>query len=198
MRACSRGIAKPGRPGKFGFVSSPVISVSRERIIEQLKRHYANDELTEAEFESRLKEAYAARTIPDLENIVADLTAPVAPQADTSISATLSGQERKLAGLVPQEITVRSRMGYVELDLRDARFAPGVTTIDVRSFMGYVEIHLPVGVRVESHGRALFGYFAQKGLDEESASIVKITGRAVFGYAEIILPDADMEEVEED
>lgn len=178
-------------------MSSPV-SVSRERIIEQLKRHYANDELTETEFESRLKEAYAARTIPDLDNIVSDLPAPVALRDDTKISATLSGQERKLAGLVPQEITVRSRMGYVELDLRDARFAPGVTTIDVRSFMGYVEIHLPVGVRVESHGRALFGYFAQKGLDEESASVVRITGRAVFGYAEIILPDADVEEVDED
>ena len=175
-------------------MSSHVISVSRERIIEQLKLHYANDELTEAEFESRLKEAYAARTIPDLENIVADLAAPVAPQADVRINATLSGQERKLAGLVPQEIRVRSRMGYVALDLRDARFAPGVTTIDVRSFMGYVEIYLPVGVRVESHGRALFGYFALKGLDEESQSVVRITGRAIFGYAEVVLPDAEADE----
>ena len=177
---------------------SNVISVSRDRIIEQLKRHYANDELTEAEFESRLKEAYAARTVADLENIVSDLPAPVAARADTKISATLSGQERKLAGMVPQEISVRSRMGYVELDLRDARFAPGVTTIDVHSFMGYVEIHLPVGVRVESHGRALFGYFALKGLDEESDSVVRITGRSVFGYTEIFLPDAELDEDDED
>ena len=179
-------------------MSSPVISVSRERIIEQLKQYYANDELTEAEFESRLKEAHAARTIPDLENIVADLPALVAPRADLRISATLSGQERKLTGIAPREITVRSRMGYVEVDLRDARFAPGVTTIAVRSFMGYVEIHLPVGVRVESHGHALFGYFALKGLDEESQSIVEIRGRAIFGYVEIILPDADEEEEDGD
>ena len=174
-------------------MSSPV-SVSRERVIEALKLHYSNDELTEAEFESRLKEAYAARTIPDLENIVADLPAPEAPRPDLRVSATFSGQERKLAGIVPREITVRSRMGYVELDLRDARFATGVTTIDVRSFMGYVEIHLPMGVRVESHGHALFGYFALKGLDEESQSVVRITGRAVFGYAEVVLPDADVDE----
>ena len=178
-------------------MSSPVVSVSRERIIELLKQHYANDELTEAEFESRLKEAYAARTIPDLENIVADLSLPAAPPADRRISATLSGQEQKLTGLAPREITVRSRMGYIELDLRDARFAPGVTTIDVRSFMGYVEIHLPVGVRVESHGRALFGYFALKGLDEESQSVVRITGRAFFGYVEVVLPDAEVEEDED-
>lgn len=179
-------------------MSSSVVSVSRERIIEQLKRHYANDELTEAEFESRLKEAYAARTVPDLENIVADLPAPVTPRTDTTINAVMSGQERKMAGIVPRELSVKSRMGYVELDLRDARFAPGVTTIDVRSFMGYVEIHLPVGVRVESHGRALFGYFALKGRDEDSTSVVRITGRAIFGYAEVVLPDAEMDEDDED
>ena len=179
-------------------MSSSVVSVSRERIIEQLKRHYANDELTEAEFESRLKEAYAARSVADLENIVADLVPAVAPRTETKISATMSGQEQKLTGVVPREITVRSRMGYIELDLRDARFAPGVTTIDVRSLMGYVEIRLPVGVRVESQGRALFGYFALKGVDEESESIVRITGRAVFGYAEVILPDAEMDEDYED
>ena len=95
---------------------------------------------------------------------------------------------------MPRELTLKSRLGYVELDLRDATFAPGVTTIDVRSFMGYVEIRLPVGVRVESHGRALFGYFAVKGLDEDSESIVRITGRAVFGYAEVFLPDHEIED----
>ena len=175
-------------------MTSSVISVSRERIIEQLKRHYANDELTEAEFESRLKEAYAARSVADLDNIVADLPSAVTPAADTRINAVMSGQERKMSGIVPREISVKSRMGYVELDLRDARFAPGVTTIDVRSLMGYVEIHLPVGVRVESHGHALFGYFALKGLDEESASVVAITGRSLFGYAEVILPDAEVDD----
>src|SRR5262249_7251510 len=169
----------------------------RERIVELLKRHYANDELTEAELESRLKEAYAARTVSDLENIVVDLPSMAGTRTDTTIKATLSGQERKLAGIVPPELTLNARLGYVELDLRDATFAPGVTTIDVHSFMGYVEIHLPEGVRVESHGRALFGYFAVKGLDEDSDRVVRITGRAVFGYAEVFLPDAE-EEVDED
>jgi hypothetical protein len=177
-------------------VTSPLVPATRERIIEQLKRHYANDELTEAELESRLKEVYAARTVSDLENIVVDLPLTAAPRSDTSIAATFSGQERKIAGVVPHELSLSARMGYVELDLRDASFAPGVTTIDVRSFMGYVEIHLPEGVRVENHGRALFGYFAIKGLDEDSPSVVRITGRAVFGYAEVFLPDADDEDDE--
>jgi len=179
-------------------MASPLVPASRERIIEQLKRHFANDELTEAELESRLKEAYAARTVSDLENIVVDLPSMVAARTDTSIKATFSGQERKLSGLVPPALTLNARMGYVELDLRDATFASGITTIDVHSFMGYVEIHLPEGVRVESHGRALFGYFAVKGFDEDSERVVRITGRATFGYAEVFLPDAEVDELDEE
>ena len=179
-------------------MSSPLVLASRERVIEVLKRHYANDQLTEAELESRLKEAYAARSVSDLENIVVDLPALGATRADASIKATLSGQERKLSGIVPSELTLHARIGYVELDLRDATFSPGVTTIDVHSFMGYVEIHLPEGVRVENHGSALFGYFAVKGFDEHSDRVVRITGRAVFGYAEVLLPDVDVEEEEEE
>jgi predicted membrane protein len=95
---------------------------------------------------------------------------------------------------VPKALQLRARMGYVELDLRNATFAPGITTIDVRALMGYVEIRLPVGVRVENHGSALIGYIAVKGIEEDSETIVRITGRAVCGYAEIFLPDIPADE----
>lgn len=174
-------------------------AAARERVIELLTRHFANDEITEAQLEARLQDVYAARTASDLDAIVAGLPSEaVAHRTDTSISATFSGQERKLAGVVPRQLTLNARMGYVELDLTNATFAPGITTIDVHSFMGYVEIRLPEGVRVENDGRALFGYVAVKGLDEESDSIVRITGTAVFGYAEIFLPDNDFEEEDEE
>lgn len=178
----------------------PLPSAARERVIELLTRHYANDEITEAQLERRLQEVYAARTTRDLDAIVADLPSPsqaLAPRTDTHISALFSGQERKLAGVVPRHLKLDALMGYVELDLRDATFAPGVSTINVNSFMGYAEIRLPVGVRVESHGRALFGYFALKGLDEESESLVRITGRAVCGYVEVDLPESEFDEEEE-
>ena len=173
-------------------------AATRQRVIERLTRHFANDELTEYQLDSRLKEVYAARTAAELDAIVADLPSQALARTDTKIKATLSGQERKISGLVPHELSLKARMGYVELDLRDATFAPGVTTIDVRSFMGYVEIRLPEGVRVESHGRALFGYFAVKGYDEDSECTVRITGRAVFGYAEVLLPEAELGEEDED
>jgi uncharacterized protein DUF1707/cell wall-active antibiotic response 4TMS protein YvqF len=176
----------------------PLPAAARERVIELLTRHFANDELTEAQLEDRIQDVYAARTTNDLDAIVAGLPSQaLAHRMDTSINATFSGQERKLAGLVPSQLTLNARIGYVELDLTDATFAPGITTIDIHSFMGYVEIRLPEGVRVENHGGALFGYVAVKGLDEESASVVRITGRAVFGYAEILLPESEYDEDEE-
>lgn len=165
-------------------------NAARERIVELLTRHFANDELSESQLETRLQSVYAARTPSELAAIVSDLPSLAdAPRDDTRIKATLSGQERRLGGLVPKLLELRARMGYVELDLRNATFAPGVTTIDVRVFMGYVEIRLPDGVRVENHGHALMGYVAVKGIEKDSESIVRITGRAVFGYAEIFLPD---------
>ena len=48
-------------------------------------------------------------------------------------------------------------MGGVEIDLRDARFAPGVSEIEVFAFWGGIEILVPDGVRVESVGMAVMG-----------------------------------------
>ena len=66
---------------------------------------------------------------------------------------------------LPSNVAVAAHpdLGYVELDLTRATFAPGLTTIDVRAFMGYVQIRFPPGVRVESEGHAVFGFFALKG-----------------------------------
>jgi predicted membrane protein len=93
-----------------------------------------------------------------------------------------------MAGVVPPDLRLRARLGYVELDLTDATFAPGVTTIDVRAFLGYVQIRFPPGVHVESHGRALFGFFSLKGAPasapDDTTRVVRIVGRATFGFAE--------------
>lgn len=174
----------------------PLPSEARERVVDLLTRHFANDAVTELELETRLAGVYAATTRPELDAVVADLPplTAVTPAARgtpaTAIAALFSGQERALTGTVPDELSVRARLGYVELDLTRATFAPGVTTIDVRALLGYVQIRLPPGVRVESTGRALFGFFALKGRgggrQTSDAPIVRITGLAAFGFAEAI------------
>ena len=86
-----------------------------------------------------------------------------------------------------QPLPLRARLGYVELDLTGARFEAGLTTIDVRTFMGYVQLLLPAGVRVESSGRAILGFFALKGTGAGDGPVVRITGRAALGFAEAIV-----------
>jgi len=186
------------------LVPDSLPAAARERVVTLLTRRYAEDEMTEADFEARLQRVFAATSPAELDAIVADLPASPSPspssgavagrtdQTDKRITAFFSGQERNLTGVVPRALELHARLGYVELDLTHAEFQQGVTTIDVRALMGYVQIRLPAHVRVESTGRAMFGYFALKGSRARraaegsgSGAVVVITGRAAFGFAEI-------------
>jgi hypothetical protein len=144
----------------------PTASDERERQAEALTRRFAHEDLTGGELEMRQ---------------------PYRPH----ISELLSGHETKLTGVVPSGLRLRVQLGYIELDLTDATFEPGMTDIEVQAFMGYVQIRFPAGIRVESQGHALFGFFsfknkrgrrAQDATDTET--VVRVTGRVTFGFAE--------------
>lgn len=170
---------------------------ARERVAQALSHHFAEDHIGTEELETRLARVYAATTTAELEAVVADLPATAAEaralepqaQAPERITALLSGQEQRIAGVVPRRLEVRARLGYVELDLTQAAFAPGLTEIDVRALMGYVEIRLPAGVRIENRGHALFGFFSLKGrgASDEAPATLRISGRATFGYTELFV-----------
>jgi hypothetical protein len=184
----------------------PIGPDARERVVEALTQHFAGDRITEADLEDRLEQVYAATTGPELEAILADLPGNLPAVAGSGaavpalqgedlverrVFALLSGQQQRLTGTVPRRLLVRSHLGYVELDLTRATFAPGVTTIDVRALMGYVQVFLPQGVRVECHGRAVAGYFSFKGASraggDDAPVVVRITGRAMMGFAEVLV-----------
>ena len=169
---------------------------ARDRVVELLSRHFANDAISLAEFESRLDRAFAATRASQLGAVVADLPraddAPASPDHEANparqrVTAILSGQEQRVAGLVPRRVELRSRLGYIEIDFTRATFAPGVTELDVRAFMGYVQIRLPANVHVECRGRAAVGFFSlddASGSDDRDAErIIRITGRATLGFA---------------
>lgn len=170
---------------------------ARERVAQALAHNFAADHIGAEELEARLARVYGAATPAELAAIVADLPevasaaalVPAEAPAAQRISALFSAQEQRVTGVVPRRLEVRGRLGYVELDLTQATFEPGLTEIDVRAFMGYVEIRFPAGVRVESRGHALFGFFSLKGGSgvEPAPCVVKITGRATFGYAEFFV-----------
>jgi len=110
---------------------------------------------------------------------------------DSHISEIFSGHETRMVGVVPSKLRLRVQLGYIELDLTDATFEPGVTTIEIDAFMGYVQVRFPPGVHVESRGHALIGFFSFKGDDAVppdgaagARAIVRVTGRVGFGFAE--------------
>jgi hypothetical protein len=195
-------------------LTPPVAPAERDRVVEVLTRHFAEDRISAEDLEARLERVYHATTGAELVAVIADLPAALPVKAASAVPATdsapqriralFSGQEQRVSGLLPARLEVRSRLGYVELDLTGATFGPDVTEIDVRAFMGYVQIRLPPGVRVESRGHAIVGFFSLKWRPEQSevatGPVVRVTGRAMFGFAECFVgkrrqalrrPDAD-------
>jgi hypothetical protein len=195
----------PDAERRAALPAAPIPPAAVERVVNVLAQRFAQDELTQEDLETRLERVYAATTMKELGAVIADL-APVAPPAAAPgvsmraagaerVTALFSGQERKMTGVVPAALDLRARLGYVEVDLTRATFGPGVTTIDVRAFMGYVQLRLPPTVRVESGGRAIFGFFSLKGSgaseNDDATPVVRITGRALFGFAECVVRSAE-------
>lgn len=184
-----------GRP-----VPAPGLDAARERAVERLSIHYARDQLTLEELESRLEEAYAARTPEALDSVLVGLPAlVVAPAPSTPVPAekrsrsrnfvaVMSGVVRRGAWVVPKRIHAVALMGGIELDLREAVLDPGVTEIDVLAVMGGVVVTVPPNVRLESDGFAFMGGFAdqlkQPASGTGNAPIVRLTGFAFMGGVE--------------
>ena len=192
-------MSEPHLPGER-LPAQAVDPAAVDRVVDILTRHYAEDRISSEELEARLERAYRAATASELDALVADL--PAAAPAATALSvpaqrvrALLSGQEQRVTGVAPRQMELRAHLGYVEMDLTRATFEPGVTEIDVRALMGYVQIRLPADVRVECHGRAVMGFFALKGArrssEGDATRVVRITGRAMMGFAEVSVRRGD-------
>jgi uncharacterized protein DUF1707/cell wall-active antibiotic response 4TMS protein YvqF len=184
---------------------APNLDDARERVVERLSIHYARDQLTLDELESRLERVYAARTAEALDSVLAGLpalsptsasiTGPRAPKAPQSRNyfAVMSGVIRRGAWVVPKRINAVAFMGGVELDLREATLSSGVTEIEVLAVMGGVVVTVPPNVRLECDGFAFMGGFEdqlkQPASGDPSAPVVRLTGFAFMGGVEArVLP----------
>ena len=104
--------------------------------------------------------------------------------AREAVVAIMGSSERKGAWVVPRQMRVVSVMGGVELDLREAQFAEGVTEIEVFALMGGVDICVPTGIRVEATGMGILGGFGIAGADADpgpNAPVLRISGVALLG-----------------
>jgi hypothetical protein len=196
--------AVPAPPGERSPSISPSPRAShadRNAIAERLRDAFADGRLDEEEFDVRIQLALSARTLDELEPLLADLgvaggmvpapapamTAPVAPGGGPKHSlvvAVMGGAERKGRWRVPAEATAFALMGGVLLDLRAATLTSPVTTIRAAAIMGGVDIIVPPGVRVEMAGIPLMGGGDSRVDDEHlplTAPLIKVQYLAVMG-----------------
>jgi signal transduction histidine kinase len=74
-----------------------------------------------------------------------------------SVRAVFGSTERRGAWTVPERLEVTVRFGSAELDLRDATFAPGTTTLEVSVYMGSVELIVPPELDLEVGVSSIMG-----------------------------------------
>lgn len=189
------------------------MEVDRERVIQALCSHYANDALTTQELEDRFAIANRATSPRELQELLVSLpllpargrllvpppaASPLvpAPSPASVVSATREKRivafmsEAKRSGeWVPGGLNVvRAIMGSVQLDLREALLSQGEIVFDVSAIMGEVKFTVPPGLRVECEGAAIMGEFDQlhlAGTDDPGAPLVRIHGSAIMGAVRI-------------
>ena len=187
--------ASPDSPKE---VSTLLVPDEREATIQWLSAAFASDHITAEEFERRVTEVYRVTTRDALAVVTADLpSGPPSPAPGPGetmpgeISTLLSSVERGGTVRVPSELKLRSVLGNIELDLRDAQFGDGVTEITVQSILGNVEVVLPEDVEVQCHVATMLGNFAHRASRSDaksrqrSGSFVRITGQAILGNVEV-------------
>jgi hypothetical protein len=180
----------------------------REQVIAILTDQFGKDVLDVDELDRRLDLVHRARSLAELDDVVADLEAPATPAPTTAMVprpvqevaphgwpdrkryvAIFSGVERKGRWTVPQKLNVVALMGGAELDFREADFAPGVTELRVTAIMGGVDIIVPPWLAVECDAWAIMGAFEEcdrgHGQPDPGRALLRITGLAVMGGVDI-------------
>lgn len=162
-------------------VRHPGLEAARQRAVDTLMEHFANDVLDLTEFERRLDVANRSATEAELNELLADLPATDLPVPAPSLvparggaPVVVSADRVKERGYMVSCMGGSSRtgrwipartnfavgvMGGFSLDFREAMLGPGVTEVNVFILMGGAEIIVPPEMAVEVSGFAFMGGF---------------------------------------
>lgn len=179
----------------------------REQVISRLSDGYARDLIDVDELEHRLDLAHRARSIAELEPLIADLGDPgpssstalvlAGPtaiddpaRADTRKLRVIMGSvERRGRWTVPRALDLRVLWGHAELDFRDASLGPGVTTIQVHVLMGNLEVILPPNLAIEVDVSSFAGAVTERHRvppdHDPGRPQIRIVGAVRFGNLEV-------------
>lgn len=184
------------------YAPLPIADAHRDRVIRLLSAAFANDLLSMEQLDQRLAAAYVVRTPAELQQLLVDPNDPsrsledwqrysttdtMVPDRGMAV-AVMGGFSAKGGWLVPRHLKVWAIAGGGALDLREARFSPGITNIEVMAVMGGVELIVPEGVRLEVVGGAFLGGFehtAGSPVEDPDAPLVRVSGVAVMGGVDV-------------
>jgi hypothetical protein len=184
----------------------------RQKAIDALCEHFANDALSVEEFERRLDRAHKARGTEELRRLLSDLpsgdvailhreagsppaerwqgTVPASRLRQRGLVMAALGGVEKAGRWVPARQTFGvAVMGGLVLDFREALLPPGETEVWLFTLMGGAEIIVPPGLAVESDGVAILGGFEHReevSLGASSdAPLLRLRGVALLGGVEV-------------
>jgi hypothetical protein len=180
----------------------PVVSLAdeRERMIQQLSDHFANDRLSLEELETRMELAYKASSSADLQRLTADLPsvaaspvplpadelAAIAPDRERLFSV-MSETRRRGSWVVPQRLDLIALMSDTTIDLTQAALPTGIIDIHVRSICAAVKIIVPPGIQVVSRLSSLMSSVrgssepnVSGGEEWKTGTVVRLSGWALM------------------
>jgi hypothetical protein len=187
----------------------PPISLSqaRDRVIETLSNHFAQDDLSLEELERRLERAYKATNVAELDALTADLRSGISPTPHVPARAPAASiaplvveherivavmSESKRGGLwaVPQELDVLALMSDATLDVTHAQLPTGIIDVHLRAMMTTIKLILPPGVHVVNRLHAFMSSINNE-LDETSpppgAAVIRLSGWAVMAEVKVLV-----------
>lgn len=177
---------------------------AREQAVAVLTNRYAEDSLSESEFEWWLGRLSEADTVGRVQELTARLTAPQAMPASFAPAVVMAPQEGAIVAFmsenkrtgpwtVPHYLTVRGIMSEVHVDLRQARI-PYPCVIEVNALMAAVRITVPDGLVVDFDVSSVMASATNQAADanrhDPHAPRITIRGRAVMSEVRVMVKRA--------
>lgn len=141
-----------------------VSEAERDAIVELLKERTVDGSLTLDEFAERVGRALAARTRPELDDVVGDLrgqaSVPDVQRARSPrhhVISFMGSAETKGRWRCGNEVTSVAFMGGCHIDFRRAEITASEVHVTAVAFMGGIDIVVPEGIEVTMDGFPFMG-----------------------------------------
>jgi hypothetical protein len=186
----SKSLARSGADDNA--VALRISDADRNGTLRRLHNAVALGLIDIGEFEERSALVSCSRTRGELDGLVDDLPGPgaiVTSAADrVELRGWLGSLKRSGQWIVPSRLALVRRVGSVELDLTDARFAGPVVVVELDMRFGSVDIRLPEGASASIDDVEIIGGSAtdhRKNAPAEGNPHMVLTGRMVWGSVDI-------------